>query len=171
MIRQLSRPLFFSSILLLWAGSSWAANAVTPGGVNLSSTFEVVSVRAQFSGDDNGNATASIQFMKHVGDTGWHNAYSPFIDRRATMGGVTNPYANEARVAIVGLLANIAYDVRVTWADPDGVSGVQPTVVSATTLSHTPPTGGEDHGDGRCIACLGAGSVNPGRTIHLSPGT
>src|SRR2546425_594731 len=82
------------------------AQSLTPGTVLLSATFEAISVRAQFSGDSNGNATTSIQFRKHAGDTGWHDAYSPFIDRRATIGGAANPYGNEARVSIVGLTPN-----------------------------------------------------------------
>jgi len=150
----------------------WAATSVTPGGVILSSTFEAVSVRAQFSGDDNGNATASIQFMKHSGDTGWHNAYDPFIDRRATLGGVVNPYVNEARASIVGLVANTTYDIRVTWNDPNGVSGAQPSVTSVTTVSYTPPTGGSTitvTDDASLASALS--SVSPGQTIHLNPGT
>ena len=147
------------------------AQSLTPGSVDLSSTFEAISVRAHFSGDSNANATATIKFRKS-GEVVWHDAYPPMIDRRATIGGVANPYAFEARGSIVGVTANTAYEVQVTWADADGVSGAQPGVATVTTLSYTPPTGGSTItvSDNPSLASA-LSSVNPGQTIHLNPGT
>src|SRR5262249_46234691 len=127
-------------VSLIWQAVA-EAQSVTPGNVLLTSTFEAISVRAQFSGDSNGNATATITY-RPSGTTTWRNAYATFIDRRMTSGGVTNPYANEARGSIVGLSANKTYEVQVTWSDPNGVSGAQPVVGIASTLSYVPPTGG-----------------------------
>ena len=147
------------------------AQSLTPGAVSLSSTFEAVSVRARFSGDSNANATATIQFRKS-GDTVWHDAYTAFIDRRVTLGGTPNQLVNEARVSIVGLTPNTSYDVLVTWSDPDGVSGSQPSVQTISTLTLSPPTGGSTitvSNDAQLSAALGG--VAPGQTIHLTPGT
>ena len=147
------------------------AQSLTPGGLDLSSTFEAISVRAHFSGDSNANATARVQFRKS-GDVAWHDAYTPFIDRRATLGGVANPLVNEARVSVVGLTPNTSYDVQVTWSDPDGVSGSQPSIQTISTLTLTPPTGGTTISvstDAQLSSALS--TVNPGQTIHLNPGT
>src|SRR3989454_11438305 len=147
------------------------AQSLTPGSVDLSSTFEAISVRAHFSGDSNANATATIKFRSSQ-EVAWHDAYPPFIDRRATIGGVANPYAFEARGSIVGLTSNTVYQVQVTWADPDGVSGAQPGVATVTTLSYTPPTGGSTITVSNNPSLASAlSSVNPGQTIHLNPGT
>jgi len=145
--------------------------SLAPGSVTLSATFESIGVRAKFSGDSNANATATIKFRSSQ-EVAWHDAYPPFIDRRATIGGVANPYAFEARGSIVGLTSNTVYQVQVTWADPDGVSGAQPGVATVTTLSYTPPTGGSTITvtDSASLASA-LSSVSPGQTIHLNPGT
>src|SRR5207249_4003268 len=121
--------------LLGWSAMAQAQNGTTVGPLNLSSTLDCVSVSASFTGDGNANNSVTVQFQKHTGDTGYHMAYQPFIDRRATLGGVANPYVNQARVSIVGLIENTPYDVKVTWSDVDGVTGTQPAIVSVSTLS------------------------------------
>ncbi len=143
----------------------------TPGSLLLSSTLNAISVRAQFAGDADGNNGASVTFRKHSGDTGDHDAYTPFMDRRAALDGVANPYANEARVSIVGLAEDTLYDVTVTWADPDGGSA-QAVSGSVRTLSSVPVTGGSTitvTNSATLSAALAA--VNPGQTIHLNAGT
>jgi hypothetical protein len=165
------RVIVLLTALISYKGLAVAeAQSLTPGTVDLSSTFEAISVRAHFSGDSNSNATATIQFRKS-GEVGWHDAYPPMIDRRVSIGGVTNPYAFEARGSIVGLTSNTAYDVQVTWADPDGISGAQPGVATVTTLSYTPPTGGSTITviDNASLASA-LSSVNPGQTVHLNAG-
>ncbi len=117
-----------------------AQNVITPGAVTVTSTFESLSVTAPFTGDANANAAVAVQF-RVTGSGAFKNAYPPFIDRRATIAGQANPFANQARGAIVGLAANTSYDVQVTWTDPDGVTGAQPALVTISTLSHSPPTG------------------------------
>ena len=42
------------------------AQSLTPGSVDLSSTFEAISVRAHFSGDSNANATATRARRKQI---------------------------------------------------------------------------------------------------------
>jgi hypothetical protein len=118
-----------------------AQNTTTTGTVTVTPSLEALSVTAAFTGDANGNNSVTVQFQKHTGDTGLHTAIVPFIDRRATLGGAANPYVNQARVSIVGLLPNTSYDVRVAWSDPDGVGGTNPITTTTSTLTTAPPTG------------------------------
>src|SRR2546426_886095 len=149
------------------------SQSTTPGNLILMSTFQAISVKAPFSGDDNGNNSALVQFRQtgQTGDSTWLNAYSPFIDRRASLGGVANPYANQARGSIVGLKPNTSYDVRVTWSDTDGVAS-QPAITSISTLTYTPPTGGSTITVTSNASLASAlSTVQPGQTIHMNPGT
>ena len=147
-----------------------AQNATTAGSLTLSSTLNCISVRASFSGDANANNSVAVQFQKHTGDTGYHAAYTPYIDRRATVGGSANKYANEARVSIVGLAENTSYDVKVTWSDPDGVVG-SALISTVSTLSSLPPTGGNTITvtDNASLSSA-LSTVTAGDTIHLKAG-
>src|SRR5439155_20009562 len=98
--------------------SAFAQNATTPGIVKLMSTFECISVRASFSGDTDGDASATIKFRK-TGTTSWKDAYPPVVDRRTTVNvqGTSRDNSanvNQARGSIVGLSPNTSYDVLVT---------------------------------------------------------
>lgn len=148
------------------------AQLLAPGNVTVSATFQSISVSANFSGDSNGNAIASIRFRKGAGDS-FHQAYPPFIDRRATIGGVANPYANQARGSIVGLSENTSYDVEVTWSDPNGIVGSQPSVVTISTLTSSPPTGSgttRNVIDDKTLASALA-AMNSGDVVNLAAGT
>jgi hypothetical protein len=157
-------------VILGFSAPALAQNGTTGGALTLAATLDCISVRAGFSGDANANNSVAVKFQKHTGDTGLHAAYTPFIDRRATLSGSANPYANEARVSIVGLVQNTTYDVQVTWSDPDGVAGgtVSGTV---TTLSSAPPTGGSTITvtDNASLSSA-LSTVSPGQTIHLNAG-
>jgi hypothetical protein len=119
-------------ILLAIAGRAEAQNALSPGALNLKSTFDNIGVRAPFSGDANANATASVRF-KRSGDSTWRSALTPIVDRRTSISGTTNPYAREARVSLVGLESGTSYDVELTWSDGDG--GGQVLTGSVATLN------------------------------------
>jgi hypothetical protein len=143
-------------------------NGTIPGNLTLLSTFQAISVKAPFAQDANGDNSAVIQF-RPTGTTDWLTAGPLFIDRRTTLGGVINPYANQARGSIVGLQANTSYDVQVVWSDPDGVAAQAP-VAAISTLSYTPPAGGNTitvTDDSTLAAALAV--VNPGDTIHMNP--
>ena len=131
------------SMLITTAGVAQVAQISTiPGTLTLSSTFESISVRGKFTGDSNSNNSASIQFRK-VGEGAWHNAYTPIIDRRSSINGISNAaYVSEARGSIVGLTENTAYEVQLTWNDPDGVEGSPSIIGTVSTLSYTPPSNG-----------------------------
>ena len=172
-IRITKRILLF---LLIGAGSLCAAQAgglTTAGTLTLSPTFECIGVKAAFSNDDNQNNSAVIQF-RVAGSSAWINAYTPLIDRRAEIAGTPNPYANQARVSIVGLVANTSYDVQVIWIDPDGISGSNPVRASITTLSLTPAFGGRTitaTNDAEVAEALKpSGSARPGDTVRINAG-
>lgn len=117
-------------------------NGLTIGTMTLQATFECLSVKCSYTGDDNGDATAGIEYKLSSSST-WHNAYTPYIDRRATTNGHSN-VANQfqARGSIVGLANDTSYDIRLTWTDPDGVTGTNPVTGSISTRTWTPPLGG-----------------------------
>src|SRR5262245_38350818 len=100
--------LFVLASLPVFSGSAFAST--TPGTLTLSSTFDAISVRASFTGDPNGNNSASIQFRRQ-GDTSWKNGFTPIVDQRTSIAGHTNPYVNQARGSIVGLQAGTTYEV------------------------------------------------------------
>lgn len=150
-------------------------------------SFKAISVIAPFAGDANGTNSALVEY-RVTGSSNWSQAYAPYTDRRATVGttgsngsgsAIANPWVNMARVSIVGLTPNTSYDVRVTWSDPDGVSGTNPVSTTVTTLSYNPPTASgttytanndadvASHLNPGCTsACLTNGDV-----LHLNPGT
>jgi hypothetical protein len=169
------RKIFLCLILLTLSGFALEPLAqtqdeTTPGATILMSTFQSISVKAPFAGDLNANSTAVIQY-RMAGTTTWLDAYTPFVDRRATINSAVNPYANQARGSIVGLTADTNYEVQVLWTDADGVSA-QPAVGAISTLSYTPPLGGSTitvNSNATLAAALN--TVNPGETIHLDPGT
>src|SRR6266404_7554629 len=107
-------------LLPVLAGSAFAST--TPGSLTLSSTFDAISVRASFSGDPNGNNSATIQFRKQ-GDSVWKSALAPIVDRRTSISGHANPYLNQARGSIVGLQPGTTYEVSLTFSDPAGIVG------------------------------------------------
>lgn len=115
-------------------------NYTTSGALTLLSTFTSISVKADYTNDDNADVAAAVQYKLSSSGT-WLDAYTPFIDKRATIGGVANPYYHQARVSIVGLVADTSYDVRVTFTDAQGVSSLNPVTGTISTLDLTPPVG------------------------------
>jgi hypothetical protein len=172
----------FAFCFLSFTLSTWG-NTTTTGTLTLSSTFECISVRAAFTGDPNANNSATIQFRR-TGDTVWKSAYTPIIDRRASISGHVNPYVNQVRGSIVGLQSGTAYEVAVTFVDPDGVTGSAVVNGNVNTISSTVPLSGTTlYVDD--VATNGTGtSANPfnsinnalnaataGTTILVRPGT
>lgn len=150
--------------------SARASNGTTTGTLSLNATFENISVKAAFTNDDNQNNSALVEF-RPTGTVNWMAAYTPLVDRRASINSTVNPYANQARVSIVGLTPNTSYDVRVTWTDPDGVAASNPVTGTVSTLSKNPPFGGSTvtvTNDSTLTSALN--NAAPGQTIHLNPG-
>ncbi len=139
------------------------------GTLTLATTLQSISVTAPYTGDSNSNNSATVQY-RVTGSGTWLNAYTPYNDRRATLGGMANPYVQQFRGSIVGLTAATSYDVQVTASDADGGSGTVNGSVS--TLTSSPPTGGSTitvSDDATLASALS--SVNAGQTIHLNSGT
>ena len=174
--------LFVLASLPVFSGSAFAST--TPGTLTLSSTFDAISVRASFTGDPNGNNSASIQFRRQ-GDTSWTNGFTPIVDRRTSIAGHTNPYVNQARGSIVGLQAGTTYEVSLTFADPDGVvgqatlTGTVATIAPAAPVSGAElfvdaaaPSGGNGSSGSPFNSITGAVSAaSAGTTIRVRPGT
>ncbi len=147
------------------------ANCTTPGTLTLTATIESIGFRQAFSGDADGDNSATVQY-RTTGVGVWHNAYAPYTDRRATLNSVANPYANQFRGSIVGLASNTSYEVIVSVTDPDNGGQVSQITGTVSTVNTSPTTGGSTitvTNDATLASALG--SVNPGQTIHLNAGT
>lgn len=155
-------------------------STVTLSALELSSTFDSISLRVQFS-DPSLVATASIQFKPTSGSS-WFNAYEPIADRRTFVNSQLNPYVNQFRGSIVGLGTlfppGTAFDVRVV-SEGTVIQG------SVSTLTTSVPLGGGtfyydasagDGGNGSFgspwnnIATAQAG-LSPGDTLIVRPST
>jgi hypothetical protein len=110
-----------------------AANGITPSTITLTPTFECIGVAANYTGDDNSNATFQVSYRVNGGST-WKETYFPFIDRRTNVGGFANAYLRQARVSIVGLTTNTTYNIRTIWTDSNGGSATATN--NATTLAY-----------------------------------
>ncbi len=146
-------------------------NCTTTGTLTLTATIESIGFRQAFTGDADGDNSATVQY-RTTGVGVWHNAYAPYTDRRGTLNGVANPYANQFRGSIVGLASNTSYEVIVSVTDPDNGGQVSQITGTVSTVNTSPTTGGSTitvTNDATLASALG--SVNPGQTIHLNAGT
>lgn len=113
------------------------ANPTIVGNLELTATFECISVYANFSGDDNENNLASFRW-REVGGS-WKQGMELTPDTRPQVyydeSLVDNPYVNQWRGSILGLIPDKEYEVEVTFEDPDGVSGINPVVGTIRTKS------------------------------------
>lgn len=158
------RAVLFIIAGLVLASVAWAADSITPGTLDLTPTFNCISVRANFTGDDNSNALAAI-IWKPTADSTWRTTWTNYVDRRVTVNGNANAgNSNQCRISIFGMSPNTSYDVAVTWADADG--GGASVTNTVTTLSWYPPTGGSDVWVDDDAASEGAGTEgDPYKTI------
>ncbi len=102
--------------------------ATTVGTLSLAATYESISVYAPFSGDTNANNNATLDYKISTSPT-WIRGHEMYIDRNAriqqsrTTSYFNNPYVNQSRASVLLASPCTQYDVRVTFTDPDGVSG------------------------------------------------
>jgi hypothetical protein len=178
-----------AALILSCASVSAAVNGTTPASLNLLPTFHCISVEAPYTGDEDLDNSSTVEFR--TGGGSWLPAYTNWIDRRVNIvygGGPTtqaNVASNQARVSIVGLLPATAYDVKITWADPDGITGAASITNSVTTLSFAVITNGTERWVDSAEASEGNGSFAtpyktvtnaeancvPGDTVVLKSGT
>jgi hypothetical protein len=156
-------------ILILLVGTAppvFAApgDETTVGSLDLTATFECISVYSNFSDDDNEDNFASFEWRKAGGS--WKQGMALTVDRRATVtsedGTYTNDFQNQWRGSILGLTPGTQYEVRVTYTDPNGVFGINPVTRTITTRSDSFTLGS---GDTYYVATNGSDS-NPG-TVAL----
>lgn len=145
----------------------FALDTTTPGTVVLVPTINCIGVTAPFTGDDNANNTATVEYRETGSTSNWYPSYIPYIDRRALLGNESaNGYQYQARVSIVGLDEDTSYDVRVTWSDPDGIVGSSSSTTATITVTRNPTTGGSDYYVDDDSASEGVGSAgDPFKTI------
>lgn len=106
------------------------ADALQPGALELIPTFECVSVYAHVSGDRNEDSTADIEYRESPAGS-WRSAHPPWVDRGD----------GEFRTSLVGLSPDREYEVRVNFADPDGVWGGATVEDTVRTWTETPGVG------------------------------
>jgi hypothetical protein len=174
------------------------SNATTVGTIELVATFESISVYSSFSGDDNGNNEAHLEYRIN-GESTWEEAPIPMVvDRRVEVpipntgwGSypdpvyMTNPYYNQWRGNILFLEPNTQYEVQVTYSDPDGIDGPSSHISAVKTWDEDPPSvgaelhvspSGSDSNPGTITAPFAtpgkaATVAQPGDTIYLHGGT
>lgn len=184
--------------LLLAAGLPSPAvaggEATIVGTLSLAPAFENIGVISSFSGDDNGNNNAILEYREVLADD-WKPGIPMTVDRRDFLyefplagepdnNPIPNEWKNQWRAVIFGLKPNTEYEVRVTYTDPDGVTG-SPVVATIRTRNDNPPSNGNTYyvsnaGDDSSLGTFdapfrtiqhAASIVNPGDTVLVMPGT
>lgn len=164
--------------------------ATTIGALELVGTTEHIGIVSRFSGDTQASNSAAFQYRR-TGTSTWRTGVVMEVDRRSTVvendgPSSSNPFVNTWKAVIFGLTPNTQYDVRVTYTDPNGLTGTNPQTGSVWTRDDNPPS------TGRQIYCQrnanpgGSGSqsspyqslqdainagLQPGDTVILMPGT
>ncbi len=171
------------------------ANTTTVGSLTLSHSYSTIAVYANFSADDNENNSATLEYRK-VGDPDWIQVIPFTVDRRDQYSyyngdlGATiwkdNPWKDQYRAVIFHLDPDTQYEARVTFSDPDGVSGTNPVSDTTTTLDDNPPANGatyyvspsgNDANDGLSIGTAwrtiqhAADNVSAGDIVKIASGT
>lgn len=171
-----------------------AADDSAVGIITLAPGFENIGVMASFTGDDNGNNSTILEY-RAAGSSTWIRGVDMTADRRDNLvqyneNGpdieIPNPYKDQFRGVIFGLTANTEYEVRVTYSDPDGITGPGSATATTTTRNDNPqldgvtyyvsPTGDDIINDGSfghpwLTIQRAADAVAAGDTVRVMPGT
>ena len=109
----LSRGLLILTFLRLSLGlfSSGFFEHSNLAGLNLHATIESIGVVAGYSGDNNGNNQAEIEY-RVTGSSSWLSGPDMMVDRAV----------KEWRVSLVHLSPDTSYEIQVVIQDPDGDS-------------------------------------------------
>ncbi|MHA2066129.1 MAG: putative Ig domain-containing protein, partial [Candidatus Thorarchaeota archaeon] len=171
------------------------SNSTTVGTLELVPAFEHISVYSSFTGDDNGNNQAIAEY-REVGSGTWMPTVHLSPDRRDQTSRSTydipgelyytdNPWQNQWRGIVFWLRPNTEYEVRVTYSDPDGVTGTNAVITTITTRNDNPPsngntyyvsTSGSDSNQGSFTQPFrtiqhAADMVQAGDIVNIMPGT
>jgi hypothetical protein len=122
------------------ASAPATGNVTTVGGITLTATFKSISIYSGYTGDDNDNSQATVEYKEKTA-TVWKQAHPLYIDRGVWIRS-ENRYTNrQGKGSIVMLNQNTEYDVRVTYTDSDGVNGTNPVTASIKTRDESSPIG------------------------------
>jgi hypothetical protein len=183
--------LLLTATLLSPILAEYNGKATILGEFRLIATFHCISVYANFTGDDDADNSATLEYRESGGS--WKTGMDLVVDRRATVatssGVVDNPFKYQWRGSIIGLTPNTSYDVRVTFTDPDGVSGTNPVSDTITTMNETISLGtgniryvsktGSNSNDGTApdsshawsTIAYGLANIGAGGTLYILAGT
>ncbi|HET7226238.1 MAG TPA: right-handed parallel beta-helix repeat-containing protein [Candidatus Eisenbacteria bacterium] len=149
-------PAMAACLMLLGASAARAQNATTPGAIELYPTFGAIGVRLAYTGDDNANAVAHVEW-RPTGSTTW-------------ITGVNMTRITNLRWAgsVMALSEDTNYDVRVVVSDPDGGGGG--VAGSARTRGPLPltPTGRSWYVDTRGNDANSGTSTTPFATLQTA---
>jgi hypothetical protein len=93
-------------------------DAITPGALRLTRTFNSAGIYVPYTADDNHSATATVEY-KPTGSGTWLDGLP--LWNAITVSAIPSPF--EFAGSLLNLSPNTSYDVQVTIADADGVSG------------------------------------------------
>ncbi len=114
-----------TTALQIGSGSGTGTNNQTSASLTSATAAgnNAIAVSMPYSGDQNVNNAYKVEYKLSSA-----NSWSVFVANAAH---VSSPYTT----TITGLSAGASYDVRMTYIDPDGVSGANPQTVTNVTLS------------------------------------
>jgi hypothetical protein len=119
----MARFILIATLLLCLARSHVQAGDVALPGTLTEElpTLKCLGVRWLIGGDDNANATITVQYRK-TGETDWHRGLDLFRVETAAIRQPVRPPAGQTLFAgsIFYLDEDTAYDVQLTLHDPDG---------------------------------------------------
>jgi alpha-tubulin suppressor-like RCC1 family protein/fibronectin type 3 domain-containing protein len=103
-------------LMVVCTGTTLAQNNTTTSSLKLTRTFNSIGIELLFIGDDDANATATLEFKKRV-----DSVYRKGLDLWRTASDTAPGRAFYGSAVL--LESNTLYDVRVTVSDPTGVTG------------------------------------------------
>jgi len=122
------RRLVILYLVLFLVGLGSATDSTTIGTLTTYPTFESAGGRLNYTGDDNGNNNVILEYRRSR-DSPWSQGIEPYIDR----------VKSTVFVNLLYLDRNTDYDIRITFSDPDGVSGNSIIQKTFKTWAHDQP--------------------------------
>ena len=116
-------------VITFSVASSLSANITTVTNTKAVPTFKSIGIYISFT-DNNNNSKADLEW-RQAGEGTWKPGHRLSMDWTR----------KEARGSLVGLTPNTNYEIRVTFSDPDGVGGTNPSTLSVATRNEAIPFG------------------------------
>jgi hypothetical protein len=137
-------------VVALWAAfavTTRADNVLTIGTAYADPGEINIGYRLMLAGDDNLNATCQARYRR-IGEPTWHNALAPvrfstYVTPSEDSTGGTNNVIDRAENRFAGSIFWVepgqGYEIELTLADPDGVSGINPVILNTVTWTELVP--------------------------------